>query len=79
MVQYKKEALKKLMILFFFHYFFFLNIKISEKRLKFSNNKLNNKEFQKSREPTDLLSVDLDQIVVSYRFKHNDKGFKHFT
>ena len=51
---------------------------MSEKRLTFSNIKLNKKEFQKSREPIDLLSVDLDQIVVSYRFKHNDKGFKHF-
>ena len=26
-----------------------------------------------------MLSVDLDQIVVSYKFKHNDEGFKHFT
>ena len=24
------------------------------------------------------MSVDLDQIVVSYKFKHNDKGFKNF-
>ena len=24
------------------------------------------------------MSVDLDQIVVSHKFKHNDKGFKHF-
>ena len=24
------------------------------------------------------MSVDLDQIVVSYKFKHNDEGFKHF-
>ena len=22
--------------------------------------------------------MDLDQIVVSYKFKHNDEGFKHF-
>ena len=26
----------------------------------------------------DLLSVVLDQIVVSYKFKHNGEGFKHF-
>ena len=25
-----------------------------------------------------LLSVKLDQIVVSHKFKHNDKGFKYF-
>ena len=24
------------------------------------------------------MSVDLDQIVVPYKFKHNDKGFKYF-
>ena len=24
------------------------------------------------------MSIDLDQIVVSDKFKHNDKGFKHF-
>ena len=53
-------------------------IKMSEKRLKFNNIKLNKKEFHKSKEPVDLLSVDLDQIVVSYKFKHNDEGFKYF-
>ena len=51
---------------------------MSEKRLKSNNIKLNKKEFHKSKEPIDLLSVDLDQIVVSYKFKHNDEGFKHF-
>ena len=51
---------------------------MSEKRLKFSNIKLNKKEFHKSKKPIDLLSVDLDQIVVSYKFKHNDEGFKYF-
>ena len=63
----------------FFIYFFVLNIKTSEKRLKFNNIKLNKKEFHKSKEPIDLLSVDLDQIVVSDKFKHNDEGFKHTT
>ena len=51
---------------------------MSEKTLKFNNIRLNKKEFHKSKEPIDLLSVDLDQIVVSYKFKHNDEGFKHF-
>ena len=53
------------MIFLFFSFFFFLNIKMSEKRLKFNNIKLNKKEFRKSKEPIDLLSVDVDQIVVS--------------
>ena len=51
---------------------------MSEKRLKFDNIKLNKNEFHKSKEPIDLLSVDVDQIVVSYKFIHNDEGFKHF-
>ena len=50
---------------------------MSEKRLKFNNIKLNKKEFHKSKEPIDLLSIDLDQIVVSYEFKHNDEGFRY--
>ena len=51
---------------------------MSEKELKFNNIRLNKKEFHKSKEPIDLLSIDVDQIVVSYKFKHNDEGFKHF-
>ena len=34
--------------------------------------------WQKSKEPIDLLSVNVDQIVVSDKFKHNNEGFKHF-
>ena len=32
---------------------------MSEKTLKFNNIRLNEKEFHKSKEPIDLLSVDL--------------------
>ena len=39
---------------------------MSEKTLKFNNIILNKKKIHNSKEPTDLLSVDLDQIVVSY-------------
>ena len=49
-----------------------------EKTLKFNNIILNKKKSRSSKEPVDLLSVDLDQIVVSYKFKHNDEGFKYF-
>ena len=51
---------------------------MNKKTLKFNNIKLNKKEFHKSKEPINLFSVDLDQIVVSDRFKHNDEGFKYF-
>ena len=50
-----------------------------EKTLKFNNVRLYKKEFHKSKEPFDLLSVNVDQIVVSDKFKHNHEGFKYFT
>ena len=51
---------------------------MSEKTLKFNNIILNKKEFHKSKEPIDLLSVNVDQIVVFDEFKHNNEGFEHF-
>ena len=51
---------------------------MSEKTLKFNNIILNKNKLHKSKEPIDLLSVDLYQIVASYKFKHNDEGFKYF-
>ena len=51
---------------------------MSEKALKFNNIRLNKKEFHKSKEPIDLMSVNVDQIVVSDKFKHNNEGFKYF-
>ena len=36
------------------------------------------KEFHKSKQPIDLMSENVDQIVVSDRFKHNKEGFKYF-
>ena len=51
---------------------------MSEKTLKFNNIRLNKKEFHKSKEPIELMSVIVDQIVVSDKFKHSDEGFKYF-
>ena len=51
---------------------------MSEKTPKFNNIRLNKKKFHKSEEPIDILSVDLDQIVVFYKFKNNGEDFKHF-
>ena len=51
---------------------------MSEKTLKFNNIRLNKKEFQKSKEPINLMSVNVDQIVVSDKFKHGDECFKYF-
>ena len=51
---------------------------MSQKTLKFNNIRLNRKEFHKSKEPIDSMSVIVDQIVVFDRFKHNNEGFKYF-
>ena len=51
---------------------------MSEKTLQFNDIIFNKKTFHKLKEPIDLLSVNIDQIVVSYKFKHNNKGFKYF-
>ena len=51
---------------------------MSEKTLKFNNIILNKKKLHRYKEPIDLLSVDLDKITVSHKFKNNDEGFKYF-
>ena len=54
-----------------------LNIRISQKTLKFDNIRLNKKEFYKSKQPINLDLVNLDQIVITDNFKHSDDGFKY--
>ena len=51
---------------------------MSEKTLKFNNIRVNKKEFHKSKQPNDLMSVNVDQIVISDKFKRSDEGFKYF-
>ena len=51
---------------------------MSEKTLKFNNIRTNQKEFYKSKQSIDLMSVTVDQIVVSEKSKHSDEGFKYF-
>ena len=48
---------------------------MTEKTLKFSNIRVNKKDFHKSKQSIDL---NVDQIVVSDKFKHSDDGFKYF-
>ena len=50
---------------------------MSEKALKIDNIMINKKEFHKSKQPIDLMSVNVDQIVISDKFKHSDEGFKY--
>ena len=51
---------------------------MNKKTLKFNDIILNKKEFHKSKKPIDLFSVNVNQIVVSDKFKHNKKVLKHF-
>ena len=49
-----------------------------KKTLHFNNIILNKKEFHRSKEAIDLFSVNLDQMVVSAKFKNDKNIFKHF-
>ena len=40
--------------------------------------RINKKEFHKSKQPVDLASVNVDQVVISGKFKHSDEDFKYF-
>ena len=51
---------------------------MSEKTLKCDNIKVHKKEFHKSKEPINFDLVNVDQIVVSDKFKHSDGNFKYF-
>ena len=50
---------------------------MGEKALKFDKIKLNKEEFYKSKQPINLGLINIDQIVISDKFKHNDDGFKY--
>ena len=51
---------------------------MSEKTLKFDNIRVNRKEFHKFKQPIDLMSVNVYQIVISDKLKHSGEGFKYF-
>ena len=52
---------------------------MTKKTLKFNNIRVNKKKFHKSKQPIDLISVNVDQIVISEKFKHNNDSFKYFV
>ena len=51
---------------------------MSGETLKFGDIRLNKKEFHKSKQSIDLSLVNVDQIVVSDKFKDSDDDFKYF-
>ena len=51
---------------------------MSKQTLKFCNIVVNKKEFCASKQAIALNSVNTNKIVISYKIKHNDSGFKYF-
>ena len=51
---------------------------MSEKTLKLNNIVVSKKQFHVSKQPIALDSVLINEIVVSDKFEHSDKGFKYF-
>ena len=72
LIQYKKQALQSKWV------FFLLSIRMSEKTIKFDNIRVNKKEFHKFKQPNYLDWGNLDQTIMSDKFKHSDDCFKYF-
>ena len=51
---------------------------MNERTLKFNNIRLIKKEFRKSKEPIELMSVIINQILIPDKFKRSNDGFKYF-
>ena len=60
---------------------------MTKKTLKFNNIKVNKKIFHMSKEPINLMSVNIDQVVVYDKFNNNsnnnnnnncNNGFRYF-
>ena len=51
---------------------------MTKKTLKSSNIIVNKKKFRMSKKAIDLMSVNVNQIVVSDKFNHNEDCFKYF-
>ena len=51
---------------------------MTKKALTFINVRVNEKKFHMSKEPIDLMSINIDQIVVSDKFTLNNKDSKYF-
>ena len=46
---------------------------------KFDIIRIDKKEFHKPQQPINLNLTDVDQIVISDKFKHSDDGLEHFV
>ena len=51
---------------------------MTKKTLKLNNIRVNKKEFHMSKKAIDLMSVNVNKIVLSDKFNHNEDCFKYF-
>ena len=51
---------------------------MTKKSLKFNNIRVNKKKFHMSKKAIDLMSVNVNKLVVSEKFKLNNKVSKYF-
>ena len=51
---------------------------MSEKSITFDNIRVNKREFHKFKQTINLDLINVDQIVISDKFKYSDDGFKYF-
>ena len=51
---------------------------MSDKTLRFGDVEVNKKEFHVSKQPIALDLININQIVISHKSKHSDKGSKLF-
>ena len=50
---------------------------MTKKALKFNNIRVNKKKFHMSKKPIVLMSVNIEQIVVSDKFNHINNGSRY--
>ena len=51
---------------------------MTKKTLRFNNIRVNKKKVHMSKEPIDLMSVNIDQIVAFDKFNNNNNGSRYF-
>ena len=51
---------------------------MNKKTLKFNNIRVNKKKIHMSRKAIELMSVNINKIVVSDKLNHNEDCFKYF-
>ena len=50
---------------------------MSENTLKIDNTEVNKKELHRSKQPTDLSLLDINETIIFEKFKHSNDAFKY--